>query len=84
MDLQETSLAQQRLGDQAFKDGRLQEADVHYLRAKVAREQKLLLQGPAEVSDPERCYQIQALLTSADQYNLVDWRLTSEDPGDTP
>jgi hypothetical protein len=87
MNLQETIDAirldgelQQRLGDQAVKDGLNEKAATYYARAKVAREEGLLLQGNSECSDPERCYEIQELIKSADQYKLVKWGLTEPPP----
>lgn len=80
MDLQETVFAiaehgklQQRLGDMYTKEGQNEQAAKCYLRAKVAREDGLLLQSVAEVSDPLYCRSVQELLASATQYQLVKW-----------
>jgi hypothetical protein len=67
---------EQRLGDIAFADGKLEAADTHYARAKVAREEHLFLYGDAEVSDPNYCAEVQELAASATHYKLVKWVLT--------
>jgi hypothetical protein len=86
MDLHETIVAiedhglqQQKLGDIHQAAGRFGEANACYLRAKVAREEKLLYHSVTEASDPAYCRSIQGqmgqpgLLTSADLYKLGKW-----------
>jgi hypothetical protein len=72
---------QQRLGDLAHRDGLNEKAETYYHRAKVAREEALLLWGTTEVGDAERCFELQAngLLVSADLYKLVRWELDDPD-----
>jgi hypothetical protein len=70
---------QQRLGDLAHQSGLNEVAAKCYARAKVARDEKLLLHGNSEASDPEYCFSVQKLLSSADLYKLVKWDLS--DPG---
>jgi hypothetical protein len=67
--------AQQRRGDAAMAAGQLELAKTCYARAKVARDEGLLLHGLAEVSSPEYSYSVQELLQSATQYELVRWDL---------
>jgi hypothetical protein len=67
---------EQRLGDIAFADGRLADADTHYARAKVARDEHLFLYGDSEVSDPNYCAEVQELAASATHYKLVKWVLS--------
>jgi phosphoserine phosphatase len=80
MDMQETAAAilvfgeqQQRLGDAATVAGLNERAAVYYLRAKVARDEHMLLQSVAEVSDPEFCRDHQKLIADAAQYDMVKW-----------
>jgi hypothetical protein len=73
---------QQRLGDLAHRDGKNEEAMIYYARAKIAREDGLLLHGFREAGNPDYCYQVQKLLTSADQYGLVQWELSQRDEDD--
>lgn len=72
---------QQRLGDIAHAQGLNEKAKNHYNRARVAREQGLLLQGTTEAADPERCFELQqsGLLVAADLYKLVRWELDDPD-----
>lgn len=69
---------QQRLGDACTAQGLNEKAATHYARAKVAREEGLILQSNVEAADPERCYEVQELLASATQYDLVKWCLTDD------
>jgi hypothetical protein len=78
MDRQQTVLEianwgerEQRLGDQAHKDGLNEQAATHYARAKCARDEHVLLHGIAECTDPVYCRSVQDLLISADLYELV-------------
>jgi hypothetical protein len=63
----------QRMGDTYHSQGLNEKAKTCYSRAKVAREEKLLLWTPAEATDPEFSMANQRLLASADLYHLVRW-----------
>jgi hypothetical protein len=72
---------QQILGDQAHQAGLNEVAQTCYARAKIARE-GMLLHGFKEAGDPDYCYSVQKLLTSADLYGLVKWELSQRDEDD--
>jgi hypothetical protein len=80
LEIQQHGEQQQRLGDIAHQAGLNERAAIHYARAKVARDEKLLLHGNTEAGDPEYCFSVQQLLVSADLYKLVKWDLA--DPGE--
>jgi hypothetical protein len=63
----------QRMGDMYHAQGLNEKANTCYLRAKVAREQKLLLWAPAEATDTQYAMENQKLLAAADLYHLVLW-----------
>jgi hypothetical protein len=73
---------QQRLGDIAHQAGENEVAQTCYARAKIAREDGMLLHGFREAGDPNYCYSVQKLLTSADLYGLVKWELSQRDEDD--
>jgi hypothetical protein len=63
----------QRMGDMYHAQGLNEKAATAYLRAKVAREEKLLLWTPAEATDAQFAMDNQKLLASAELYHLVRW-----------
>jgi hypothetical protein len=62
---------QGRLGDKAKREGRNEDAAKCHARAKVARDEGLLLHGTDEASDPNYSMQHQKLIKSAHDHDLV-------------
>jgi hypothetical protein len=69
---------QERLGQIAKREGRLDEAKNHFNRAKVARTGRLLMSS-VEASDPLFALEIQPLVEKAGHFDLVKWDLVEPD-----
>jgi hypothetical protein len=73
LEIEQLGEHQQRMGDAYHAEGKNEQAATAYRRAKVAREDKLLLWTPSEAADPEFAMATQKLLAAADLYKLVRW-----------